>query len=48
MCIGELAEGLELEKIKDRPWQIRGICTLTEEGISEGLNWLSQELQSKK
>ena len=36
----EVAEALGLHKMRDREWYIQGSCTLTGEGLHEGMDWL--------
>lgn len=41
----EITEKLQLIKLKDRNWYVQPSCAATGEGLFEGLNWLSQNLQ---
>ncbi|KAK8836445.1 hypothetical protein M9Y10_037703 [Tritrichomonas musculus] len=43
----ELIDRLELKSISDREWKIQGACSLTGEGLHEGFDWLSQQIQNK-
>ena len=43
----ELAQALQLEHIKDRPWQIVATNALTGEGLDSGTEWLADALGSK-
>ncbi|XP_022687361.1 ADP-ribosylation factor-like protein 3 [Varroa jacobsoni] len=36
----DIAEGLNLQGIKDRTWQIQGCSALTGEGLKDGLEWV--------
>ena len=36
---------LELETIRDKPWHICASNALTGEGLSEGMNWLSDQIK---
>lgn len=44
----EIAEGLNLHTIKDRPWSIQACSALSGEGVKDGLNWISKNIQKKK
>lgn len=41
----EVAQALQLEGIRDRPWQIVHCNGLTGEGLEAGLNWLADMLK---
>ena len=43
----ELAQALQLENIKDRPWQIVATNALTGDGLDTGTEWLADALASK-
>ena len=43
----ELAEQLKLNTIPDRDLHIQGACSLTGEGLTEGLDWLLKRIQHK-
>ena len=43
----ELAQGLQLDNIQDRPWQIAATNALTGDGLSTGTDWLLEALQSR-
>jgi ADP-ribosylation factor-like protein 6 len=40
----EIAQVLELEQIKEHPWQIMPSNALTGEGLETGAQWLSQQV----
>ncbi|CAF1092340.1 unnamed protein product [Brachionus calyciflorus] len=44
----EIAEGLNLHTIRDRPWNIQACSALNGEGVKDGLNWISKNIQRKK
>eukprot|EP00826_Nyctotherus_ovalis_P032379 TRINITY_DN2608_c0_g3_i1.p1 TRINITY_DN2608_c0_g3~~TRINITY_DN2608_c0_g3_i1.p1 ORF type:complete len:175 (+),score=28.43 TRINITY_DN2608_c0_g3_i1:82-606(+) len=44
----EVAKVLDLDGIKDRPWNIFASNALTYQGVEEGINWLSEKLLKKK
>lgn len=41
MTAAECSDALDLQLIKDKPWQICECSALTGKGINEGLDWLS-------
>lgn len=43
----ELAQTLQLQNIKDRPWQIVATNALTGDGLDSGTEWLADALSSK-
>lgn len=43
----ELAQSLQLQNIKDRPWQIVATNALTGDGMESGTEWLVDALTSK-
>ena len=43
----ELAQALQLETIKDRPWQIVATNALTGDGLDTGTEWLADALAPK-
>ena len=40
-------QALGLSEIKDRPWQIVASNALTGEGLSAGIDWVSEFLKKK-
>jgi len=40
----EMTERLGLYAIQDRPWFVHPSCAATGEGLSEGLQWMSQNI----
>lgn len=44
----EIAEGLNLHTIRDRPWTIQACSALNGEGVKDGLNWISKNIQKNK
>ncbi|KAL5012950.1 hypothetical protein ScPMuIL_011501 [Solemya velum] len=43
----DIAEGLNLLKIRDRPWQIQAASALTGEGIKDGMEWVIKTVKKK-
>lgn len=43
----DIAAQLNLEAIKDRPWQIVPSSGLTGEGLDQGTDWLAEKLQGR-
>merc|ERR1712151_1017605 len=48
MTAAEVTEKLGLHKIRNRQWFIQSACATKEDGLYEGLDWLSRALASKK
>ena len=44
----EIAEGLNLHTIRDRSWHIQACSAISGEGVKDGLNWISKNIQRKK
>ena len=44
----ELTEKLGLHALRSRQWFIQRTCATTGEGLYEGLDWLSNNISSKK
>ncbi len=44
----EIAEGLNLHTIRDRAWHIQACSAVSGEGVKDGLNWISKNIQRKK
>lgn len=43
----EVAEGLGLDSIRDRKWQIQACSALTGEGVKDGLDWIAKTCKKK-
>lgn len=43
----EIAEGLNLIQIKDRPWQIQACSATSGEGVKEGMEWVVANVRQK-
>eukprot|EP01086_Lenisia_limosa_P013339 TRINITY_DN42383_c0_g1_i1.p1 TRINITY_DN42383_c0_g1~~TRINITY_DN42383_c0_g1_i1.p1 ORF type:complete len:205 (+),score=52.26 TRINITY_DN42383_c0_g1_i1:84-617(+) len=41
----EIAEGLSLYSIRDRPWQIQGCSAKTGEGLNDGMEWVVKAIK---
>ena len=41
----EVAQALQLDSIKDKPWQITSSNALLRQGLDNGMEWLAQALQ---
>mmetsp|Transcript_7803 Transcript_7803/g.13800 ORF Transcript_7803/g.13800 Transcript_7803/m.13800 type:complete len:182 (-) Transcript_7803:450-995(-) len=41
----ELAQALQLPNLRQRSWYIQACCATNGEGLTEGLDWLADELQ---
>jgi len=48
MTVAEMTEKLELSLIKGRESYIRGTCAVSGEGLREGLDWLTETINSNK
>jgi len=48
MSVIEVTEQLRLHDIKDRPWYIQGACAPEGDGIWEGLDWLTDNVDPRK
>jgi len=44
----KIAEGLNLHTIRDRSWHIQACSAVSGEGVKDGLNWISKNIQRKK
>jgi len=42
----ELMEGLNLNMIKDRDWQIQACSAMTGEGLAKGMDWIKNNIKS--
>jgi len=47
MQASEITDKLGLHALKAKSWYIQGTCATTGEGLYEGLEWLSTEIQKK-
>lgn len=43
----EIAQGLSLHMIRDRPWQIQACSAIVGEGIKDGIEWVSANVKKK-
>lgn len=43
----ELAQSLQLENIRDRPWQIIATNAITGDGLETGTDWLAEALSAR-
>jgi ADP-ribosylation factor protein 1 len=48
MRVQEITEKLGLQSLRRREWYIQGACTLTGDGLYEGMDWVSSSLKKKK
>ena len=44
----EVADGLNLYSIRDRPWQIQACSAKTGEGLQDGMEWLVKQVRPPK
>ena len=44
----EVADGLNLYSIRDRPWQIQACSAKTGEGLQDGMEWLVKQVRPSK
>lgn len=44
----EVMESLKLSDIKDRTWNIQACSALTNEGLSDGMDWLIKAMNEKE
>jgi len=44
----EVANALDLSKIKSHPWHVQSTCATTGEGLEEGFDWLADRIKEKK
>jgi len=47
MTVVEMTEKLKLHQLRNRQWYILGSCATSGDGLYEGLDWLSNTLQTK-
>eukprot|EP01084_Bolivina_argentea_P147999 258852_1 len=48
MSVDEIKKILELDKLRDRKWNIVGSCATTGDGLYDGLDWLQTTLNNEK
>ena len=41
----EITDKLALNKMQNRIWHVQPSCAITGEGLSDGIDWLSQKLK---
>lgn len=46
MTAAEISQQLQLTEMKNHTWNIQSCCALTGEGLSEGLQWMTQHVSS--
>jgi len=44
----EIANGLEMNKIKTHTWHVQPTCATSGEGLDEGFEWLADKIKEKK
>ncbi|XP_012937099.1 ADP-ribosylation factor-like protein 3 [Aplysia californica] len=44
----DIAEGLNLNAIRDREWQIQACSAMSGEGVKEGVEWMTKTCNSRK
>lgn len=44
----ELVKSLRLDTLRGRAWQLQGSCSITGEGLFEGMDWVSEQLKQRK
>ncbi len=44
----QIVDILKLDSIKDRKWMIVACSAVTKEGLSEGLDWIIENVQANK
>ena len=44
MTAAEISQQLQLTELKKHTWNIQSCCALTGEGLSEGLEWMTQQV----
>merc|ERR1712060_168887 len=47
MTVPHLTEKLGLHSLRNRSWYIQASCALTGEGLTEGLEWLREQILAK-
>ncbi|XP_014242379.1 ADP-ribosylation factor-like protein 3 isoform X1 [Cimex lectularius] len=48
LTAADVAQALNLQTIKDRPWQIQACSAALGEGVKEGMEWIAQNVGKKK
>ena len=48
MSVKDITEKLGLNELKQHKWNIQGCCATTGDGLYEGLDWLSKELNQQE
>eukprot|EP01094_Clydonella_sp_ATCC50884_P002129 TRINITY_DN11638_c0_g1_i1.p1 TRINITY_DN11638_c0_g1~~TRINITY_DN11638_c0_g1_i1.p1 ORF type:complete len:183 (+),score=45.75 TRINITY_DN11638_c0_g1_i1:131-679(+) len=48
MTAAEVSEALALHNIKKQDWHIQACCALTGEGLTQGMDWLSQHVDHQQ
>eukprot|EP00010_Vexillifera_abyssalis_P001341 CAMPEP_0201555576 /NCGR_PEP_ID=MMETSP0173_2-20130828/49865_1 /ASSEMBLY_ACC=CAM_ASM_000268 /TAXON_ID=218659 /ORGANISM="Vexillifera sp., Strain DIVA3 564/2" /LENGTH=158 /DNA_ID=CAMNT_0047967433 /DNA_START=1 /DNA_END=477 /DNA_ORIENTATION=+ len=48
ISLQEMRKKFKLDEISNRQWNIQSTCAISGEGLSEGLDWLSTVITSKK
>jgi hypothetical protein len=46
MTVWELSDKLKLQSFKNTKWHIQSCCAITGYGLTEGLEWLSNQLKN--
>jgi hypothetical protein len=46
MNVAEITDKLDLNSLSNRNWYIQGACATTGDGLYEGLDWLSNQLNT--
>lgn len=44
MSVADIARQLNLTSVRDHAYHIQGSCALTGDGLSEGLDWITQQI----
>jgi small GTP-binding protein len=47
LTIQEITERLDLPLLRGRPWYIQSCCAVSGDGLYEGLDWLSDEMEKE-
>ncbi|CBY09162.1 unnamed protein product [Oikopleura dioica] len=47
MTAAEISQQLQLTELKTHSWNIQSCCALTGEGLSEGLEWMTQQVSAR-
>jgi hypothetical protein len=46
MNVSEITDKLGLHSLSNRNWYLQGACAMTGDGLHEGLDWLSNQLNN--